>query len=274
MTQVLPVVLLALLVCVAIIVRRSASTNMGAHARHLLALLLPLGLGAAALSWYNWARFGSVLETGISYQLSGGFQQHLNDLFSPLYVIQNLANYLFAPARLGYAFPYVKPTHGLRDSVIAGFPLPDIYWSSTMTGLLITSPFLLFSIVNIIHALRLFRYRTGSDHDRDSLACLTAALWAAFLFSFAFFLSFFWSAERYMGDFVPAWFLLSVIGFWQLRRSLSNHLTGRLLHFNLGLGLLVITTVVSNLYALSFNADGFRALNPVLWRQLGNLFRP
>ena len=77
-----------------------------------------------------------------------------------------------------------------------------------------------------------------------------------------------------MGDFVPAWFLLSIIGFWQLGRSLSNHLTGRLLHFNLGLGLLVITAVVSNLYALSFNADGFRALNPVLWRQLGNLFRP
>ena len=125
MTQVLPVVVLALLVCVAIIVRRSASRNIWAHARHLLALLLPLGLGAAALGWYNWARFGSVLETGISYQLSGGFQQHQDELFSPLYILQNLANYLFAPARLGYAFPYFKPTHGLRESVIAGFPLPE-----------------------------------------------------------------------------------------------------------------------------------------------------
>lgn len=270
-TQVVPVVLLTILVTIAVLLRERKAGSWAPCVRPLLALTLPLALGAGVLGCYNWARFGSVFESGITYQLSGGFQEHRTELFSPVYVIQNLANYLFAPPRLGYAFPYFKPTHGFRESVIAGFPMSEIYWSSPMTGLIYTAPFVVFSCVSAIQALR---QGPGVAAGERSLRWLTTALWTAFLSSFAVFLTFFWSAERYLGDFVPALFLLSVMGYWQLGKTLARGVPRRMLHIFLGVGLLGVTILVSNLLAMAFNADGFRALNPVLWRQLGNLFRP
>jgi len=273
-TQAVPVILLALLVSGEILARQRKAGALAPSLRALLALILPLALGAAALGWYNWARFGSVLESGISYQLSGGFQEHRAELFSPLYIVQNLCNYLFAPARLGYAFPYFKPIPGFRESVIPSIPLPKIYWSSPMAGLMCTAPFVIFSSLNAIHAVQMLRRGSGSDPDQRSLAWITTTLWTAFLSSFGVFLIFFWSAERYLGDFVPPLFLLSVMGFWQLGRILTRGLPRRFLYLLLGIGLAGITILVSNLLAMAFNADGFRALNPVLWRQLGNIFRP
>jgi hypothetical protein len=271
MTQVVPVILLTLLAGAVILAHQRKTEARESSVKVMLALAIPLALGAAALGWYNWARFGSVLESGIMYQLSGGFQEHRTELFSPVYIVQNLCNYLFAIPRLGYAFPYFKPTFGFRKTVLAGLPLPEFYWSSPMTGLLFTAPFVLFASVNAVQALR---WRRPADNDQRSLVWLTAALWTAFLSSFGVFLCFFWSAERYLGDFAPALFLLSVIGFWQSGRMLNRGLPRRLLLLLLGIGLFAITILVSNLLAMAFNAEGFRLLNPVLWRQLGNLFRP
>jgi hypothetical protein len=272
-TQIVPVGLLTLLVG-AEIIRRLRRGGTAAISRAVLALTIPLALGAVTLGWYNWARFGSVFESGIRYQLSGGFQEHWGQLFSPAYVLQNLFNYLLAPPKLGYAFPYFKPTGGLRESILPGIAVPDIYWSSPMTGLLFTSPFVLLSIVNAVQAARMLRWGLGAEHGRRSLHWPTAALWTAFLSSFGVYLTFFWSAERYIADFAPAWFILSVIGLWQLGEILAPKALGRALHALLGATCLGVTILVSNLYALAFHADGFRALNPVLWRQLGNLFRP
>lgn len=273
-TQALPVVLLTILTAGEIHAQHRRSTGPGSSIRRLVALLVPLLLGASALGWYNWRRFDSVLEFGIRYQLSGGFQQHWGHLFSPLNIIQNAANYLLAPPRFGYAFPYLKPTFGFRESVIPGLPLPDIYWSSPMTGLLMTSPFIIFSVAAAYQAIRLARVNQSAGQDGRSLRWLMFALWIAFVSNCAIFLTFFWSAERYMADFAPALFLLSLIGYWQLGRTLSARPLPRAMHLSLGMALAVVTILISNLLAIAPNATGFRALNPALWRQLGNLFRP
>ena len=64
----------------------------------LTGLLLPLAIGAGLLGWYNWARFGSVLETGLRFQLSGiNYLEYYNDVFSTKYVLLNLRYYLFTP---------------------------------------------------------------------------------------------------------------------------------------------------------------------------------
>jgi hypothetical protein len=46
------------------------SSNRSVFCFCVILLGLPLGLGATGLAWYNYARFGSILETGICYQLS------------------------------------------------------------------------------------------------------------------------------------------------------------------------------------------------------------
>ncbi len=268
-TQALPVAALTALLCIEMLGPR----HRGGW-RALLALILPLGLGLAVLGWYNWARFGSVFETGISYQLSQGFQAHPDQLFSPLYILQNLANYLFALPGLGYSFPYLKPYHGFRASVIAGLPMPGLYWSSWMTGLFFTSPFIILCLPTALRAVRAVRNDQGGDHDRHCLGWITTALWVACLSALAIVGTFFWSAERYMVDFVPALFVLSLMGYWQLGRTLSRPRGSRVLYVLIGLTLFGVTVLASNLLAVALNADGFRALNPILWRQLGNVFRP
>ena len=49
----------------------------------ITSLGLPLLAGGLGLGWYNWARFGSVTETGLFYQLAGiNIQKHSTELFS------------------------------------------------------------------------------------------------------------------------------------------------------------------------------------------------
>ena len=73
----------------------------------LIALGLPLVFGMAILGWYNWQHFNSVFETGYSYQLAGPYlQKYSHVLFSPLYLLPNLYNYLLMPAQNQYDFPF------------------------------------------------------------------------------------------------------------------------------------------------------------------------
>ncbi|HEY80210.1 MAG TPA: hypothetical protein G4O05_03920, partial [Caldilineae bacterium] len=51
----------------------SKPRSLTATARHLLALAIPLILVAAFLLWYNWMRFGSILDTGYHFDSGEGF---------------------------------------------------------------------------------------------------------------------------------------------------------------------------------------------------------
>ncbi len=188
--------------------------------------------------------------------------------------MQNLYNYFLNPLRLKYAFPYFNPVPGITHSVAASLALPAIYQTQEITGLLYTAPFLPLAVLPLVSVLRRRPATIIPDDDRRMFAWLIVALAGSFLFSFAFFVTFFWAAERYMLDFLPCLFILSMIGFWQLDRWLVSRPRGRLLYRVLFVGLVVASIIISILLSMTFNSDGFRQLDPLLWRQLGNLFRP
>lgn len=55
-------------------------------AQTLIAAVLPLLAGGAALAWYNWARFGSIFEFGIRYQLANvDYTQFKGSFGLPIY---------------------------------------------------------------------------------------------------------------------------------------------------------------------------------------------
>ena len=87
-------------------------------------LTLPLVLGLAVLGWYNWARFNSVFETGFIYQLAGPFLQlYRHVLFSPLYILPNLYDYLLVRPKIIRIFPFLKSGAGIwRQQVSLYFP--------------------------------------------------------------------------------------------------------------------------------------------------------
>jgi hypothetical protein len=274
-TLILPIAFMTLIILSGIALIPRPARGVSESQRPASALLIILAIGLGALCWYNWARFGSPFETGIKYQLAGvPLQAYGGKISSPLFAPQNLYNYFLNLPRLKYAFPYFNPVPGITRSVISSLALPTIYQAQEITGLLYTAPFLPLAVLPLVSVLR---RRTGgpiTTDDRRMFAWLILALAGSFLFSFAFFVTFFWAAERYMLDFLPCLFILSMIGFWQLDRWLEARPRGRILYRILFVGLAIASIIIGILLSMTFNSDGFRQLDPLLWRQLGNLFRP
>ncbi len=275
LTQIVPVGFMILLVCTAVIVkaRRARSGRDGMSA--LLWLGLPLTLAAAGLAWYNWARFGSVLETGISYQLAGliNLQKNRSDLFSRAYILQNLYNYLVHPPGFLPSFPFLAPTGGLSRSIFAFVHMPKIHFSQPVAGLLLSTPFVFLAAIPTIRFLHRLQDTAVGYRNLDSFDWLVTALWGSFLCGFATFLSFFWVAERYLADFVPGLLVLSVIGLWQLGQAPKPWRTSRRLIIGAGCALAGISCAAGFLLAVGSNIPAFQQANPGLWQELIGAFR-
>jgi hypothetical protein len=258
-TQILPVGLMAVLLLPGLIGKFRRKPEAAAKvAVGVLAYVLPLALGMAGLGWYNWARFGSILETGIAYQLSGfPIQTYGRSMFSPTYVLQNLYNYLLNPPKPTGAFPLLRPNNGFaRKSIVDWIRLPRIYWSQDVTGLVYTAPFLVFAVVPAFHVLRRWLRGSPREDGQASMRWLVGVLWGSFLAGCSFFLVFFWVAERYFADFLPALLLLSIIGFWQMLSSLKGRPLGTWFCLALGIALVGVSVVASSLLALAVSPAG------------------
>jgi hypothetical protein len=272
-THILPVGLMVVLICAGILLKARSDRLFSRSIPAIVILISTLGIGLAFLGWYNWARFNSVFETGLHYQLVNmDLKKEGPNLFSPAYILQNLYVYFLNLPKLGYAFPYLSPLKGIRDSIIPLIQLPAIYYTQDSTGILYSSPFVLFALVPVV-GLFLKRQEVSFSDDPPSIRWLIISLCGSFLSAFVGLAVFFWVAERYVVDFIPALTLLSVIGFWQLDRHFAQRPLIHVLYWVLAVSLIVITITVSGLLALSLNSAGFRALNPELWRLLGNLAR-
>lgn len=94
---------------------------------HFLSALVPLALLLAAVSWYNYARFGSPLETGVSYHLADpAFAENIRryGIFSFHYLEKNFFYHYVA-----YPYP-VSP-----ETVIGGslFLLTPVYLAAFLS---------------------------------------------------------------------------------------------------------------------------------------------
>ncbi len=186
-----------------------------------MALGLPLAIGAAGLAWFNWARFGSIAETGFTYQLAAPYlQKHLNELFLPAYIAQNLYNYVLRPFILKPVFPFFYPVRGVVSQIFPWPALPQFYTAQAITGFLCAVPFTVFSAIPMISSVKQLvkKNQTMGGNETSGaipLAGITIGLLGSFLLPFVSLLAFFWAAMRYAEDFMPALILLSIVGFWQ-----------------------------------------------------------
>ncbi len=227
--------------------------------KNLAALGLPVALGLAALGWYNWARFGSVTETGYFYQLAGvNLQLHYRELFSPVYVVQNLYNYLFTPVGLAPQFPYLVPQAGKVQSIVDAISLPAIYNSQIVSGLACTFPLAVFAAIPPAAWLSVYLSRKRGSPNRAAaesaqLNWIVAGLSASTIAGFGMLLVFFWVALRYLEDFMPSLVVLSMIGLWQGYRLLDRHRPARRVYAVVSVALAGAAILVSTLLAISVN---------------------
>jgi hypothetical protein len=157
-----------------------------ADRRALAALTIPLAAGAAALLWYNYARFGDPLEFGINYMLGGA--KHLQHArYSLKHVLPGLYYFLFCPPKLLPDFPFFR----LAPS---GFPTPYFYFLEAVAGAFAVTPVLIAA----------FFARRGA---RPLVAAALALLSVLVLTG--------WTTQRYSVDFVPALLVAALTACWR-----------------------------------------------------------
>lgn len=229
---------------------------------NLMALALPLGICVVALGWYNWARFGSVTDTGFAYSLAHQDMLKYHDqLFSPLYIFQNIYNYLFNAPSPMTGFPFLYSDRGAENMLPLLFSLPDVYESQPITGLFYTAPITLFAIIPVIAFFNRSARKSTGDYDLNLLNFINLTLLAAFFSAFCFLLIFFWAALRYMGDFLPELMLAGILGFWRGHQLLIARPATRKL-YSLVAGILAVTGIfISILISLSANQYSFHGFD-------------
>jgi hypothetical protein len=225
-------------------------------AMKITSLGLPLLAGGILLGWYNWARFGSITETGLFYTLAGiNIQQHSTELFSDLNLIQNLYNYLFSVPGFTLKFPFVSMLQTSNNIALPFYTGPKYYYSEQMTGLLYLFPFAAFAMIPLIGLSNPFKkiLETHSLErtEDDSIIWLTLNLIVSCFASFSLIMLYFWAGMRYLGDFLPLLTILSSIGFWQgYRLSAHKPLINTLYTFS-GIILAGISISMGTLLAIS-----------------------
>jgi hypothetical protein len=250
----------------------------------LAALALPFAVGLACLGWYNFDRFGSLLETGYRYQLTGKFVNSPDvHVFSPANLLLNAYTYLLNPFRTLSVFPYVKPNWGGH---FLFFPIrgSELSTSEQVTGLLLAVPYFLLAAVTGARLLRrsweAMRndrrkqiHRTGREHD-GLAGWLPLAAGGACVLAFGPILLYMTQSMRYLGDGVPLLALTSTLGFWLAAQSLEGKRRplGRLAI--LVAALAITSIVISLLLAVTGYQARFEHLNPVLFDQLTRLLPP
>jgi hypothetical protein len=249
--------------------------------RRLGSFALPLAMIAAALGWYNWVRFGDWLEFGFKYQLTG-MNTHILT-FSPANLLINLHNYFLNPYRLLSTFPYVKPRLG---SLFIFFPIksPSNYYSEHTTGILLTTPFILFALIPVVHLLWFAgKSATGAikkipftdERSGDGLFRWTAlSLAGGAFFAFAPILLYIAGIMRFLGDVMPLLVLLSTFGLLMARQYVDGKSTS-VFWFNLLVIVLTLYSItVSLLLAVTGAEARFEHLNPILFDKLTRWFTP
>lgn len=234
-------------------------TNNGFVAKtiNFISLGMPLALGGAGLGWYNWARFGSITETGFSYALAGvNLQKHSTELFSGLNIIQNLYNYFFSAPGFISMFPFVSMIQRSKNIVLPFYTSPKFYYAEPMTGLLFLFPFAVFALVPLIGLLSdLFKGNSETYSVEGSgyrlMTWISLSLSGSFFIAFLIILFFFWAGMRYLGDVLPLLTILSVLGFWQGYRFPAHKPLAKKLYIIFGIILASVSIFISTLLAIS-----------------------
>ena len=280
LTLVLPVAIIVAMIVGWIVQHYFWTRDFTRTWKPLTVLAIPLLAGALLLGWYNWARFGSIFESGLRYQLSGiDYRNHFKDIFSLSYIPANLYNYLLTPFKVLRTFPFFKPYSG-DQSFALSHSVPDFYYSrEKITGLLYTAPFLLLALIPAYAlAMKIFgKHSKDSSADANanhrSLTWISITLIGAVLVSFITIMIYFYCTMRFVADFTPALTLLALIGFWEGYQFLSRWRMFQIPCAILAIGFAGATIVISTVLAITGYKGRFSELNPALFHSLVVFFR-
>ncbi len=223
----------------------------------ITAFALLLILGTVSYGWYNQARFDSITEFGLRYQLTSyNLYETLDETFSLEYIPPNTYKTLFNTLERRITFPFLFPTRWAGPSWLEGsYPNFYLLLAEGITGILVGSPFMIFAFLAGLNKNKTFRW---------ILTCLAGAS----LLTFFTLQIFFFTTMRYLLDLIPALSLLAVIGFWQGLTELKTRPIAWRLFTTLGVVLCIYSIAISLLLPISGHLEAYRVFNPELLRKM------
>jgi hypothetical protein len=251
--------------------------------RPTLSLLIPLIFGAALYVWYNYDRFGDALEFGHKYQLS---RMNLRTQYEYVLSLANVPpstfNYLFNPFRMLHVFPYIKATIGGRYLWPIHKLIPEHYYTESITGLFISTPFILFALIPgaLFLAKKIGSVESGrrwdvpgiSQRDRSEIIFLAILLCSISIALLTPLLLFVATSMRHLTDVIPILLILSTLGMWMGFDIVRSRRPSRGLFSLLILGFALYSAVAGILLSVTGYHARFENLNPELFERITRLF--
>jgi len=201
---------MVIIICLFLLLR---SRKLHVSAGAIIALILPLVFWGGGLAWYNYARFGNILETGHRYQLTGGaMPADYRNILSLSYALPNLYNLLARPMEVHWReFPFFF-TPFIRDTMWPKyfFHPQDLnyYYDEPITGVFISIPtnwFLLIPLI-IIPLRKFWNWLTERPSTTLSIQDQPLTTWigwmaaGAFVHNLGILSIFIYSTMRYEAD--------------------------------------------------------------------------
>jgi hypothetical protein len=275
---ILPAAFLIIATFVWLIRSNGAKNKIREAAPNLLALGLPFGLGVLCLGWYNWARFGSVFETGLRYALTfTNLDKFHSESFSLSYVLPNLWFFLLNPISIRSTFPFMALTYGHSPSFLDPSG-SHIFHLEEIAGLMFVAPFVLFSVVPVIKTISWGSTKHVGKPSREQssqdrlLLWISVCLIGSSILSFATLLLYFYVAMRLLADFVPSLLLLSALGVLESYHCVRQGSRGHHLYAFSAIILAGVSIAASTILTIASNYNRFQHLNPHLFRSILRFF--
>ncbi len=185
----------------------------------LLAAGLPLASVAGALLWYNYDRFGKILEFGHRYQLTGpALPQDYTQVSSLKYILPNFYTYFVRLPDLQINFPFVRLTWIKEEMWPFFIRIPEhYYYSEPVAGLPIIVP--VFGVALLFLARYVWLWVNGDlpklpqnkIEKLQKIRWLAAALLGYLIIQTAILLIFIYAATRYLYDIAPVLILFATL---------------------------------------------------------------
>jgi hypothetical protein len=244
----LPAILFCAGITMVYIYHSLKSAEMRSIAPCFLAVLMPLALGGIALALYNWARFDSVFEFGLKYQLANVDYTHLENIFAPSRIPANFKLYLMFPMKIFPRFPYLAR-------------IEDINSNERLAGLFYLSPYISLIILPLLQAIKQirtpFNFSDSESTIRLSDSWLLYVFLGSGLITLLIILSFYYPAMRYIEDFMPVLFTLITIHVGRQYDILHGRIVPQRMFLSITLALAAITIIANLLIAMPVDGTKF-----------------
>ncbi|HEY6558427.1 MAG TPA: hypothetical protein VI072_14195 [Polyangiaceae bacterium] len=234
----------------------------------LLAVGSPVALGLGLLAVYNFARFDSWKEFGLTYQLNP-----VRLKYSLSFWPANLHAYFVRRVVVSCQFPFIDAPSGAVALLPSIAHLKSGYVPlEPVVGLLTAAPVIVFGSVTIASGLRTLQRTRWLRRalPPDALRVwIVGALLLSVLMPLLPLLGLYTSSMRYLADFASGALLLAICGFWKL--SSSPRVQGAWLRASYAVGVLLAAYTVVFSVLLGFQGGyyrSFKKLNPALHDKL------